>query len=329
MSHQPIDPRLLATPELQASAVPSVVADGPAAGARALDLRVLGGVDLRLLPDRGLDAGAAWFRGVPLAWLSAVGETGPLPAPREDDWARAFGGGLVTTCGLRNVGLPSEGHGLHGEISHRRARVLASEQVDEDGPALRVRGVVREGEALGPTLELARTWTTWLGHGRVRLDDVTTNLGAAAEPAPLLYHVNLGPALWSPGATLALDGHRRTVPRDEDAAGGGPWATAPQPAPAPERVWEHELEPDGEGWSGATLRAPARGLVLRLRWLASSLPRLHQWVHPAPGVYALGLEPANCSVRGRAFDRAEGRLPILEPGERRRTSLELTVTAKG
>jgi hypothetical protein len=49
------------------------------------------------------------------------------------------------------------------------------------------------------------------------------------------------------------------------------------------------------------------------------LPRLWQWVDPAPPVYALGLEPANCSVLGRAHDRAEGRLPVLEPGEERTT----------
>ena len=32
-------------------------------GSRAVDLRVWDGIDLRLLPDRGLDIGAAWFRG--------------------------------------------------------------------------------------------------------------------------------------------------------------------------------------------------------------------------------------------------------------------------
>jgi hypothetical protein len=42
-------------------------------------------------------------------------------------------------------------------------------------------------------------------------------------------------------------------------------------------------------------------------------------------VYALGLEPANCSVLGRAADRAAGRLPILAPGESRTTSLEISV----
>jgi hypothetical protein len=54
---------------------------------------------------------------------------------------------------------------------------------------------------------------------------------------------------------------------------------------------------------------------------------MHQWVHPAPGIAALGLEPANCSVLGRAADRAAGRLPMLAPGAERTTRLEFRVSA--
>ena len=114
-----------------ASAVSSIVSDGAAAGSRAIDLRVWDGIDLRLLPDRGLDAGAAWFGGVPIAWISPAGETGPIPNPRDQDWSRGFNGGLVTTCGLRNVGAPSEGHGLHGEISMQPARMTAIERTEQ------------------------------------------------------------------------------------------------------------------------------------------------------------------------------------------------------
>ena len=78
-------------------------------GMRALDIRCWDGIDLRVLPDRGFDLGQAWFAGVPLAWVSAVGETGPLDRPEGMDWSTRFGGGLMVTCGLRNVGMPAEG----------------------------------------------------------------------------------------------------------------------------------------------------------------------------------------------------------------------------
>ena len=57
--------------------------------------------------------------------------------------------------------------------------------------------------------------------------------------------------------------------------------------------------------------------------MRSSLPRLFQWVHPASGTYALGIEPANCSVLGREHDIAAGRMPFLDPGEARASWLTI------
>jgi Domain of unknown function (DUF4432) len=250
-------------------AVCSATASRTEGGWRALDLRAWDGIDARLLPDRGFDCFGAWYRGVPLAWVSAVGERGPLGGRlRDDDWLRGFGGGLVATCGLRNVGAASEGHGVHGEISHQAARdVRMSRCVDGDRVVVSASATVDEVSALGHRLELERTWTTRTGEGRLELVDVTRNLGREPEPAPLL--------------------------------------------------------------SSAIVDSPATGLRLVLRWGAASLPRFHQWVHPAPGIGVLGLEPANCSVFGRAADRAAGRLPVLEPGAERVTRLEVRVAPRG
>jgi Domain of unknown function (DUF4432) len=260
--------------------------------------------------------------------VSAVGERGPIAGRlRDDEWLRGFGGGLVATCGLRNVGEPSEGHGLHGEISHQPARdVRVSRWVDADQVLVSASATVSEVTALGHHLELQRTWTVRTGEGLLELVDLTRNLGREPEPAPLLYHVNLGAPLWSPGATLALDA-RRTIPFDAEAV--EPWDHALDVIPgARERVFEHEVAVGDDGWCFATVDSPPTGLRLILRWDATTLPRLHQWVHPAPGIAVLGLEPANCSVRGRAADRAEGRLAVLEPGEERVTRLEVRVAPR-
>jgi hypothetical protein len=303
-------------------ALASVVADGPAAGCRALDLRVREGIDLRLLPDRALDAGDAWFRGVPLSWTSAVGESAAVAY----DWGRSFGGGLMVTCGLGNVGVPSEGHPQHGELTYQKAAVTGVAEV-EDG-VLEVRGRVADVTALGHHLEVSRVWRTRAGEGLVELEDVVVNRGRETEPALQLYHVNLGAPLWSEGAELALDA-RATHPRDEDAAPfAGAWHRAPGIVEgAAERVFEHEVVPGPDGWCAATVRHPALGLEVEVRWDAATLPRFWQWVHPAPGLGVLGLEPANCSVLGRAHDRAEGRLPELAPGEERRTRLQVRARA--
>src|SRR4051794_41677053 len=103
-----------------ASAVPSVVADGPAAGCRAIDLRVWDGIDLRLLPDRGLDAGAAWYGGVPLAWISPAGETAPIANPRDQDWSRGVNGGVLPARRPRQRRGPPGGGGPHREVPQER-----------------------------------------------------------------------------------------------------------------------------------------------------------------------------------------------------------------
>ena len=310
-----------------ASAVPSVVADGPAAGCRAIDLRVWDGIDLRLLPDRALDAGAAWYGGVPLAWISSAGETGPTPNPRDQDWSRSWGGGLMTTAGLRNVGVPSEGQGQHGEVHQQRATIEAIERTD--GGVLTVRGRVAEVDSLRFHLELQRSWRTHAGTGRVELVDVLRNRGRTVEAVPMLYHVNLGAPLWTEGAELLLDAVA-THPRDAAAA---PYADSWQRAPgivagADERVFEHEVAPGPDGWAEARVRNERLGLEVAVRWDVATMPRMWQWVHPAPGMGALGLEPANCSVLGRAHDRAGSEPAQLHPplpGGLRRREREVVV----
>ena len=300
-----------------ATATSSIVTNGKAAGCRAIDLRVEGGIDLRLLPDRGLDAGAAWFAGVPLDWRSPVGETAAVA----NDWMLSFGGGLMVTCGLRNVGVPSEGHGQHGDFTFQKAVV---EAVEPSGDALIVQGRIAEVSSLGYHLEVERTWRTYAGQGLIQLEDVVTNRGRDTEPALQLYHVNIGAPLWSEGAELVLDA-RATHPRDADAEPyADSWNLAPGIVPgANERVFEHEVAPGPDGWCSAVVRNPRLGLELEVRWDAATMPRMWQWVHPAPGIGVLGLEPANCSVLGVAHDRAEGRLPELAAGEERRTRLEI------
>lgn len=294
-----------------ASAVHSVVAEGPAAGCRAIEVRALGGIDLRVLPDRGLDVGGAWFRGLPLAWISEHGECAPLPADEltASRWSDCWGGGLVTTCGLSNVGAPSEGHGLHGTFTARAASEVHAEPSEAD---VTLTGVVSD-----PPFRLSRRIVTSVGTGALRIDDRVVNESEWTAAAPMLYHVNLGAPLWDDGSWIETDAGE-TVPRDDDAAAAlDTWDEAPTPLEqAPERVFEHV----GATW--ARLTSPGAKLELTVR---SSMPRLWQWVQPERGTYALALEPSNCSVLGREADIAAGAMPFLDPGETRHSWLSIEV----
>ncbi len=299
----------IANPDQLASAVESLVSTGAAAGSRAVDLRVWDGIDLRLLPDRGLDIGAAWFRGTPLAWISQAGEQcAPQPDDLVDDsWRTFWGGGLVTTCGLSNVGAMSDGHGLHGTYTARSAADVHIERSTSE--------VTATGTIVDPPFVLTRRVVTSVGHGLVRLDDRVENQSEWTAAAPLLYHVNIGAPLWDGDAYLETDADE-VVPRDEAAAAGlETWDEPPTPtADADEQVFEHV----GASWGRLT--NPLLGIELTVR---SSLPRLWQWIQPATGTYALALEPSNCSVLGRAHDLASGQMPFLDPNETRASWLTI------
>jgi len=249
-----------------------------------------GGLRVDVLPERGLDLAQATFRGERFTWESPLGHI-----PWQGGFARSFGGGLLVTCGLRNVGVPSEGQPQHGWYSSQAARDVTLE-------AAAARGRVVDAEVPGPTLALERELR--VGDASVEVHDLVRNEGAEPEPAPLLYHVNL---LWGAVDVDSVE----VLPRDDDARAGDWRELGP---PGPERVYEHV---------GATRAVVANGAA-RVT-VRSSLPRLWQWVHPSYGVVAF--EPANCSVLGRAHDRAEGRLPLLAPGEERESTLEIAVEA--
>ena len=105
---------------------PFVFDDGPARGVRALRFRA-GGLSFDVLADRGMDIGLFEYRGVPLAWLSRTGVASPaFYEPAGEGWLRSFGGGLLVTCGLTNVGPPGrrggEELGLRGRSRTRRPR---------------------------------------------------------------------------------------------------------------------------------------------------------------------------------------------------------------
>src|SRR5215213_3487046 len=91
---------------------PFVFDDGPARGVRALRLRTGSSLSLDVLCDRGMDLGAAEYRGVPLAWASRTGVVAPHFRELEGEgWLRSFGGGLLVTCGLQTSASPLRGVG--------------------------------------------------------------------------------------------------------------------------------------------------------------------------------------------------------------------------
>jgi len=306
------------------------LASGPGRGMRQLSFRTGSGLSFAVLPDRGMDFAGADYRGVPLAWRSPTGWVAPsFFEPRGTGWLRSFGGGLMVTCGLTQVGSPAvdgdEELGLHGRISNTPATdVAASARWDDDEYVLEASGTVRETAAHGQKLELRRSIETSLGASAVRIRDQIENAGSGPVPLMVLYHFNLGFPLVSEGASLLLP-PCRSEPRDPGTALDGLRAFDAPKSGATEEVFYHEPAGDSDEVCVALVNDHVMtGTVLAfyLRYERAALPYLVQWKHQGAGINVLGLEPANCHVEGRPAERERGTLKHLQPGEVLTTSIE-------
>jgi hypothetical protein len=317
---------------------PFVFQEGPARGVRALRFRTGGGLSFDVLCDRGMDLGAAEYRGAPLAWLSPTGVV--APHFRElwgEGWLRSFGGGLLVTCGLQNVGEPSERDGeelaQHGRISNIPAALLAREiRWDVEGCLLEARAEVRESRVFGADLVLRRTISARVGEPCVRIEDAVRNEGFSTEPLMLLYHINLGWPLLDASARLVGPGGpgEPPEPRDAEARKGlEDWDIFAGPTPGfRERVFYHRPRADAQGWAEARLENLSLdgGIALSVRFRPEELPHFVQWTMTGEGTYVVGLEPAICRVGGYQTEEAEGRVIHLPPGESRRFRLQIEVS---
>jgi Domain of unknown function (DUF4432) len=302
---------------------------GVADGMRVIDVSLLDGLLFQVLPDRGLDVGATWLasssaRLVPISWTSKLGEqVAPLSFPTESQWITRFSGGLITTCGLDNVGLASEGYGLHGSFSHRSAtNVRVDRTLLEDGIVrVQISGVVEDADAVSRHIRVSRTITSQTGRAAIRIDDLVENLGPNQEPIPMLYHCNFGFPFWSDEATVVFGDDAVSTPRDGDAAANLDTMNFPGSGTGwPERVYEWSVP-----GAKAVITSPTTNVRVQISWSGETLPRCIQWIHPGDGVSALGIEPSNASVMGRAHDRAAGRLPTLAAGVAVRSWVEISV----
>ena len=333
LKHVFLKPRL-GTMEQLASVRRLVADDGKGRGMRVVEVNNGSGLSFTVYPDRGMDIGQAWCNGTPLAWLSRNGEVAPqFYDPSGIEWLRTWAGGLLTGCGLANVGGPGtssdgESHGLHGRLSHIPAEeVNTSAEWSDDGVyTLSVSGRMRHGRVFGENLVLTRRITAALGEAAITVRDTVENQGNSPAPFMLLYHLNLGWPLVDAGAYLDMPKHKVVPQNDHAAAGLDAWSeiTAPVPGFA-EQVYYHTLPKNRQGLASARLVNPKLGLAFRVTYRTAELPYLIQWKMMGQGEYVVGLEPSNCLPEGREQNAKKGILRTLAPGESTETFLRLSV----
>ena len=311
-----------------------VLDDDKGRGMRVWNFDNGGGLAFAVYPDRGMDIGEASYKGVPLVWLTANGPVAPaFYDPSGINWLRSWGGGMLTGCGLQNVGGPNcaggEEHGLHGRLSHTPAEEVNSRaRWNDDGKyVFELTGKVRHSRVFGENLLLSRHIRCTNGENVITIEDEIENQGFAPSPFMLLYHMNFGWPLVSEKSLLKAPEHRITPQNVHASEAVTVWdrVLAPREGFA-EQVLYHELPGDGDGMAAMTLENPEIGVTMKLEYRTAELPYLIQWRQFGCGEYVLGLEPGNCFPEGQEMMDKKGMLRRLEPGEKVRTLIRVSLS---
>ena len=309
--------------------------DGNERGAGLIEVTNASGLSFSVLPGRALDISAATYKGMSLCFRSKTGDVGPaFYEPSGFDWMRGSFLGLLTTCGLTFVGHPeidpeeeNEELPLHGRLSYIPAKdVHAGGAWEEEDYVVRVGGRMREHIMFGHCLEMTREISTVLGESVIRIHDRVENLGADPAPLMVMYHTNPGWPLLDAGARLLVRARKTTEWLNDEEA--GPEAYTRMAGPRKKMrddVYVHRPIADRRGNVQVALVNGRLELGLYWKFPRKELPLLNQWQHFHRGTYVTGIEPGNCSALGRAWNREQGTLEHLQPGQTRDFHLEMGV----
>ena len=311
---------------------------GLADGVEAVDVRTGSGLCYTVLPGRGMDIAWADFKGSAISYISRTGVvSASFYDPRGMEWLKGFYAGLLTTCGLSNVGGPctevdriigDRPYGLHGRISNTPADGLSlfSDWTDDGRYMMRLRGVMREATVHGEYLTLTREISSELGKNAISIVDEVENNGFDETPLMILYHINLGYPLLAADSQL-LSTSSRVVPGTPEAAEEkADFGRFIEPSHGyAERLYFHELDSNPGKRASIGLINDRLLYGVAVSFQTDQLPYLTEWKVMKETEYVLGIEPGNTRAIGREAARANHTLATLGPGDRSHFALSLEV----
>lgn len=303
------------------------------AGSRVIDVRLAGGLSFEVLPDRGLDIGSLWHLGSPVSWRSALPSTAASSADAASGFLSRFTGGMLVTCGLENIGAARDGKPMHGSFhATGAAEVSYQRDIVDDDIVVTVSGLIASMELFGRRITVERRIVSRTGTPRLDIVDRIHNEGRQSCPVALLYHVNFGAPFLDEGTRVEVGSStpdsstvdNSTVRPQFNSLNVADSATFPAPATTlTESVFEHASP------GGRVTVTPRKGDPATIEWNVASLPRLFQWVWPAEGGWALGIEPSNSPLFGDERDLPNAGAPQLDPGQTIETGFSLSFAGHG
>lgn len=301
--------------------------EGKAAGVRAVEVNAGMGLSFTVLLDRGMDIGEAYYKGIPIAWKSKVGVIAPTYFENQGhQWLRDFYGGLLTTCGLIQVGEPCEDegvyHGLHGRISHTPAEKYSIDEYwDGDDYIIKVTGKMRETIIYGENLTLTREIKCVYGKKKIYVKDIVENEGYNESPFMIMYHVNQPFPIVSENSRL-YSSAIKVEPQQEWA---DDYRVLSKPVPGYRyQTFIHTMPKERDRVYYAIINEELK-LGVYLGYDPKALPVGNEWKMLGQQDYVAAMEPSNTYNVGIAESRKQGWLPKLKAKEKSEINLEIGV----
>ena len=294
-----------------------------------------GDFNFTILPTRGMSIWRGSYCGLGLGWESPI--AGPVHPKFVDlldhsglGWLKGFDEWIVR-CGLGSNGAPCsdmvpDNNGnpckvflnLHGKIANIPAHYVEVQVQLEEPHTITVTGHVNESMLFSPRLQLQTRIKTWPNSNQVLIEDSVVNKGATTAEFELLYHCNFGPPFLEAGSQLVAP--LKTVhPRDAQAVKNiASFADYSGPkAGFIEQVYWLETNNNENGDTLAMLKSADSEKAVAIRFNCNQLPFLTLWKNTAAleDGYVTGIEPGTDYPNSRPFERAKGRLAILDPGK--------------
>lgn len=290
-----------------------------------------------VIPTRGMGIWEAWQGDFRLGWKSPVqGPVHPksvhLSDPSGLGWLEGFDE-LLVRCGLEYNGGPefnpndSIRYGLHGKIANTPAHKV-SLSVDAQNGRIAVTGIVDEARLFGNKLRLTSTISTQVGRSEITISDTVTNLSGEPGELELIYHTNFGVPLLGPGARIMLPAVRVAAYDRTSLQQIGQWDQyGPETPGAKEACYFVELAAATDGATMAVLRNAAGDRGICYKFNKQQLPYFTLWknLQAVADGYATGLEPGTNLPNAKSFEKKQGRVIVLAPGESRHFQLMLEV----
>ena len=318
--------------------------DGLGRGVRVIEFHTGSGFSFEVVVDRCFDIGQCEIGGRPLNWQSNAGIVGPWFYENDEwGWFRAWGGGMVVTCGLDHTLLAGEDDasdfhqmhnfqtvrfGLHGRVGGLPARLIGyGARWEGDACVLWAEGEVLQSAIFGEHMLLHRRIEARVGESHFTIHDEVENVGHSRVSHMLLYHCNVGFPVVDRGSELLVASLKTTTDYGVPIEG---YATLSAPIKDfTEACFEHELvaEPDGKVPVAVVNRDLGLGVYQVFR--VGQLPHHTVWRMMGEDTYALAMEPSTNRDAGRRDAKERGELLHLEPGDVRPYDLEIGALVGG